>query len=436
MNRIFAIAGLTLRTAVRSRVFVLLAIIVVICIVGLPFIIRSDGTLAGTVQLYLHYALGWAVFLLSMAALWTGAGAFSQEVETGQVQLLVTKPIHSFNLWFGKWLGLMAMNVVLLGLAGALAYGMLRWTTRPANLSPEDRQTLREEILTARSKIVPAPVPALCAETTDQEPARGSLMVVAPGGRLHWQFTLPPCVRRSDTVLVQYRFATSRVAETSPVEALWMIGPEYEPDRCKVLTADAPNISHRFRIPAGVLAPDEILTLTYCNINSARPAHLVFSASDGVEILVREGGFELNLVRALLVVLARLSFFSALGLTAGAFFSFPVAAFTSFALLLMTGFSRFIESAASDVLNAMQGVRVPETVSVRSLMFSNIFLMLDVIVPPLWRFDPLEILSSGGMISCDYVANAFVVLVGLHAGILALLGAWLFNRRELGLPSL
>ncbi|MBI2438941.1 MAG: hypothetical protein HYV36_09050, partial [Lentisphaerae bacterium] len=175
LMRILAISGLTIRTAIRSRVFALLIALVVIACAGLPLIIKSDGTLAGQAQLFIHYALGLAVALLSLAAAWSAAGAVSLEVSGRQMHVLLTKPVHAFEIWLGKWLGLLTINLVMLALAGGLIYALLRWTTRSA-VSGDAGQRLREEILTAH-RVLPPEQPVVKLR---QLPDVGPIMFAVP----------------------------------------------------------------------------------------------------------------------------------------------------------------------------------------------------------------------------------------------------------------
>ena len=90
MNRnIPAIAVLTLRNAVRSKVVALLVFGVLAAVIGVPLALRSDGTATGHVQLLLYYALGLAGIILSLAAVWSGAGAVALDIESRRATLLL-----------------------------------------------------------------------------------------------------------------------------------------------------------------------------------------------------------------------------------------------------------------------------------------------------------------------------------------------------------
>ena len=68
-------------------------------------------------------------------------------------------------------------------------------------------------------------------------------------------------------------------------------------------------------------------------------------------------------------------------------------------------------------------------------MMNSIFRALGAIMPNLDRWNPLDFLPDARLIPWGLVSQAWLVLVGIYAVILALLGAWWFSRRELGLPA-
>ena len=54
---------------------------------------------------------------------------------------------------------------------------------------------------------------------------------------------------------------------------------------------------------------------------------------------------------------------------------------------------------------------------------------------PFQTTSPLEPLAGGELVSWVWLAGVFWWQVIVAAGLIALLGTWLFNRRELGLPA-
>ncbi|MBI2437369.1 MAG: hypothetical protein HYV36_00940, partial [Lentisphaerae bacterium] len=151
-----------------------------------------------------------------------------------------------------------------------------------------------------------------------------------------------------------------------------------------------------------------------------------------VRLLIHESSFESNLLRGLLLALARLAFFSALGLTAGMLFSFPVAVFTAFAFLLITGLSGLLGAAPP----VAAGESAPGWLAaVLNVALRSLIQLERWITPPLARFEPLSFLPTGAFIPWSLVGQAWGILVLAYGGVLALLGIWLFSRREMGLAA-
>ncbi|MBU4459810.1 MAG: hypothetical protein KJ579_04515, partial [Verrucomicrobia bacterium] len=88
MTRIPAIAAVTVRGAIRSRVLVSLLAVLALVIVGLPLSIKGDGTVGGMVQVLLSYTLEFAGLILALAIVWAGCGAVSLEVRDRQIHLI------------------------------------------------------------------------------------------------------------------------------------------------------------------------------------------------------------------------------------------------------------------------------------------------------------------------------------------------------------
>jgi ABC-type transport system involved in multi-copper enzyme maturation permease subunit len=65
--------------------------------------------------------------LLGLATLWLGCGTLARDVEECQIQVVAVKPISRWQIWLGKWLGIMSLNAVLLGLAGLSIFLLLQW---------------------------------------------------------------------------------------------------------------------------------------------------------------------------------------------------------------------------------------------------------------------------------------------------------------------
>src|SRR3954453_5899901 len=149
MQQLLAIAGLTWKAAFRFRLFWVLAFLLLGSVIALPLLLKDDQTARGFIQLLLTYNLTVITTLLGLSTLWLACGTLARDIEECQMQIVTVKPIARWQIWIGKWLGLMSLNAALLALSGASVYGLLQW--RATKLPAEERAILRNEVLVARA---------------------------------------------------------------------------------------------------------------------------------------------------------------------------------------------------------------------------------------------------------------------------------------------
>src|ERR1035438_7630714 len=153
MQPLLAITWLTWKAAFRFRLFLVVAVLLLGSVVGLPLLIKDDGTARGFTQILLTYTLGTISALLGLSTLWLACGTLARDIEECTVQVVAIKPIARWQIWLGKWLGIMTLNAALLTLSGGSVYGLLHW---PAARLPADQQKiLRNEVLVSRGSAKP-----------------------------------------------------------------------------------------------------------------------------------------------------------------------------------------------------------------------------------------------------------------------------------------
>lgn len=455
MKRVLAIAALTFRAAVRSRVFTVLTALLLIAVIGLPLTIRGDGTAAGHAQILLSYTLGAATLLLSIASVWLGCAAVSQEVRDRQIHLLIVKPVRPIEIWIGKWLGLAAMNVALLLLSGGLAYALLLWATRPEILGADEQARLAEEILVARATARPeetaferetreafrkqmaegaAPVegPPEEAYRAFRQLRRAQFYSVPPGAIRQWRFRLPVAADERRPVFLRFRFAKSQLAPDA-VAGQWFF---VAGDEVRLSTAGAwpPDAFHSLPLPAAPFLGQREIVVAFGNADPSG-ATVLFDPDRGLEVLMRAGGFGGNFLRAGLVLFVQLGFLSALGLAAGSVFSLPVASFVSIAACLLLQLSGYIGNLASQRNYFYDTGRAGPATMIADRVLNVVFRALRAAVSPLELPDALGMLAEGRLLTWGAVGAAAVVHLVVFGGLLALAGAGALRRRELGLPS-
>src|SRR6516162_8147808 len=153
MQRLLAIAWLTWKAAFRFRLFLVVSVLLVGAVVGLPLVIRDDGTARGFTQILLTYTLTTTTAFLGLSTLWLACGTLARDIEECQIQVVAVKPIARWQIWLGKWLGIVSLNAALLALSGGCVFGLLQW--RAARLPAAEQKELREQVLVARGSARP-----------------------------------------------------------------------------------------------------------------------------------------------------------------------------------------------------------------------------------------------------------------------------------------
>jgi len=453
MQRIFAIAWLTWKAALRFRLFLVIAVLLLAAVVGLPLLIEDDGTARGFTQILLTYTLSVITALLGLSTLWLACGTLARDIEECQMQVVATKPIARWQIWLGKWLGIVSLNAALLAISGASVYALLQY--RATKLPADQRTVLRNEVLVARGSVRERSFDKEIEDETDKlmkqtlqktsvspgdvrllrqqfkERIKGELQLVAPGMARPWKIDLGLAKHflRDQPLFLRVKFNTANNSPNGTFGAVWQVGvPQKTQLWRSELMSLAPDTFHEFEIPPNLFDEDGRLTIVYVNPNNVA---LLFPLGEGMEVLYRESGFGVNFVRGLGIIFCWMALLAALGLAAASFLSFPVAAFFSLSLLTMALSSGTLANVVSEgTLMGFSG----ESGTTRS--------PIDAFVVPVFRaalnvinlakeFSPIDSLSTGRSITWVQLLQAFGQIVLLLGGIIGGLGMVIFSRREL-----
>jgi hypothetical protein len=449
MQRCLAIAFLTWKAAFRFRLFWVLAALLLMSVVLLPLFIKDDGTARGFTQILLTYTLSVITALLGLATLWLACGILAKDIEECQLQMVAVKPIPRWQIWLGKWLGLVFLNLALLALAGASVYGLLHY--RASRLPPREQEILRREIMVARGSLKPpqpnieTEVERLFQQRVQQtripeseyaelrkrltELVQAAQQVALPGYVKSWNIDagLQKALLQDELLFVRVKFFVSQTNAGGTYLMRWQIGP---PDRAWVqdmkLAAETP---HEFAIPANLFDEQGRLPVRLLN---REPTTMVIPFEDGLEVLYREGGFGLNYVRGLLTIACWLALLAALGLAAATFLSFPVAAFFAASLLFVVLSSGTLAATVTEgsILGMNYETQRP-TAAWLDIVLLPIFRGLLAIINMVQSFSPVESLSTGRSISWLQLLKAFGQIVLLMGGLIGAIGMAILTRREL-----
>ncbi len=454
MQRTLAIAWLTWKAAFRFRLFLVVTVLLLLAVVALPLVIKDDGTARGFTQILLTYTLGAISVLLGLSTLWLACGTLARDIEECQIQLVATKPIARWQIWIGKWIGLMSLNAALLAISGASVYGLLLWR---ANKLPANQQAvLKNEVLVARGSAREASYETEIREQTERllqerlkkgtgeqvdlrevrrqikEQVKAAIENVPPGAYRPWEINLGMARHylKDQPLYLRVKFNAASRSPSGTFHALWQIGvPEKTQFYRTELMSLAPDTFHEFVIPPNLFDENGVLTIVFANPNNTT---LLFPLADGMEVLYREGGFTLNFIRGLGIIFCWMALLCSIGLAAASLLSFPVAAFFALGLLTMT-------MASGTMANAVEQGTLAEYDSETGRVGKS---PLDFFAIPAFKaalsvinlakgFSPVESLSTGRSITWSQLALAFVQIVGILGGGFSLVGIWILHRREL-----
>ena len=144
MQRLLTITWLTWKAALRFRLFWVIAVLLIGSVVILPLVIKDDGTARGFTQILLTYTLSVVTALLGLCTLWLSCGTLARDIEENQMQMVCVKPIARWQIWLGKWLGILTLDAVLLAIAGACIFVLLQWRARRASAGTSRRFCARK----------------------------------------------------------------------------------------------------------------------------------------------------------------------------------------------------------------------------------------------------------------------------------------------------
>src|SRR5437660_2473403 len=129
MSSLFTLAGLTVREALRRRIYVG-AFCIALLFLGLLFLPgfaahrRSGIEIDPPTQASLVALAGLAMikFFSAVLGITLASGAIATELERGTLYVILSKPLTRFHILLGKWLGLVFLTAI-----NVLAWASLLW---------------------------------------------------------------------------------------------------------------------------------------------------------------------------------------------------------------------------------------------------------------------------------------------------------------------
>jgi len=466
-----AIAANVLREALRLRIAGFFIGVLLIVLPLLPIWIDPGEPLRYQVQTFLSRSIGLMFFLAACMTVFLSCATVAFEIRDRQIWQLMTKPVARLQYLLGKWLGVVALNVILLVIGGVVIFVFVRViSARPAKDS-EDQLAVNEQVLVARQGTYPdytrlrleeleavvdqriAADPVLMSEIDSQEKSErdvrrdikrqvqqeywGQQRTVPPGAEKQYEFRgLERAKALNAPLTLRYSFDIGRIDphEVHPVLFKFSEG-RYSP------RSFVPAQAHVLTLPPALIDEFGNLSITIENaglmetpqgLQKTPGAGAIIFKADSFEILYRVDGFEPNFVRALLVQLIKLAFLAMLGVCAATLLSFPVACMLSFTVLTIGSLAPFLGMSISEYSIKADS---PTTWQALQYVIKQIASASEWMLRAFGEIQPTSLLVEGRIVPWRAVFETLAVIGLIWSGAVFVVGYAAFRRKELAVYS-
>lgn len=481
---IVGVARAIVEEAIGTRLSILLVMLVVVSLPILPLLLDPSERLAYRVQFFLSWSLSGASVLLALITVALCCSSVCGDIDSRRIHLSLSKPVRRWEYLFGKWLGVILLDLLLVALVGIGVYAFAFALARSPAADAADRLAVDEQVLTARASARPVhprgaefeqSVAATIEEirkddpaTFSRDPERARKRIMSQ--RVHEWHTVTADVvssfvfhgldtKQIEAPVVQLRlepFADNSSISRADVRfALWLNERPFPVRNGNheeyTLTT---GMVHTIDLPAAAIAEDGTLKVTFANRNlvmpgETRPTSISFTPGEGLEVLYRVGAFGGNFARGLSVLWAKLAMLAATALAAAAWLGFPTALLTSLmiyvtavasgffadAIDIYTGLDRRDASVVA-MLRLRLGMLVEriqkaewwEAIKTVGSYFADGFLAL---IPSFGHYDSIAQIATGRVIPLVESMSGILVLGVAYPLLLLGIGWLLLERRDL-----
>lgn len=433
------------------KVAVIIIILLVILLPLMSVIMVGDGTLQGKLQTFVSYGLSLTSLLLCLLTIAVSTYTLTNDVKRGHIHLVVTKPIRRFEILCGKLLGVVILDVLLLSVFASVIYCLTLAIPRLSEADADEVAKVRREFFTARvslsagideekvdmlarqayeklerSRQLPETMTKaeMLSELRGRE--RAQARAVEPGGQRVWEFENVRPADPNETLFIRYKYEVSVDPPDYRVYGTWLVG-DYRQIRYGLGDWDSPVARiertelirqfHEFEVSAEVVAPDGYLALVFANNPYLNMTTII---PQEVQVLLKTGSFTGNYIRVVLLILARLIFLAALGISVSTWLSFPVAILICTVVFFVGIINGFVIESFS-ILGG--GASVIYSFTLRPILW---------LLPRFdGEFNPTQFMISAQVLSWQFLGRVYAVTVLVKSVLLLLFGMWIFSNREI-----
>jgi len=474
-------ARAVLDEAIRMRSTLVLLMLLVACVPILPLLLDPAERLTYRVQFLVMWNLGGASLILSLLTIFLACGSICGDITSGRIHMSLTKPLDRQEYLVGKWLGIVLYNLLLVALVGIGSYTLIRMLAAGPAADQADRDAVERQVLVARRAVSPtrddpeayAAAVNSAIEQREKDDSEGFAADHAGARRrIRREFDREWLTVTSDMVST-YVFRDLRTKGNTSADVQLQMNPRalnVDIDFSDVSFAmwfnDRPwpvrdgeavaqiipsQARHVFDLPASIVSESDDLRLRIANRNlvpagETRATSITFPPGDGLQVLVRTGGFESNFLRCLMIMWFKLAVVAAVSVAAGAMFEFPSAVLAALVIYAASLGSDFFRDALGiyNVASETAWGQVAERMSYAAQYAAegrgyDVFRMLlgfltDAVLWILPSFSSdaaITRLATGIAIPWSAVATRFVLFGAVYPAAFGFLGWFVFDRRDL-----
>ena len=441
-----AIVSVSAKQALRSRLVVVVSLVFLAIAAALAYGATGDGSAVGRLRAFLSWSTGFQILVLSVTAVFL-ATSLSRGLTQGELVPVLTGPLPRWRVLLGWWVGVVLVLAALTVASQAIVGGL-----SALMLSREPART-REVILASLAARGVATPPPLDRASLRANAEAGYAQLVAEGAA-------PPELSREEAVelLMQRRELNRRTVRPRGSKTWTLTGVRPSPDALRVtlrfryLPQAAPGQLaegegplgrwhvrragtqqwfsgppgswsggevHEQSFPAELIRGGDSIELYYESLEE-RPIAIVFPEGS-VQLLFPAGSYLGNLVRGGLLLLGRLLFLAALGVTLGSLIEGRLAALVVLFCVAIGAANAFLTQSLRPTLFG------PLDDAIKAVLHGVLLLL-----PNMSEVDLSTQLAAGERIELRDVARTWLLDGVVRGGACLLLGSALFHRRELG----
>ncbi|MGI9014444.1 MAG: ABC transporter permease subunit [Phycisphaerales bacterium] len=480
-HQILAVAHTVVKESIRHRISAVCIVLLVVLLPIVPLLDKSEPELRYRVQSFLSYSMALTFYIAACMTIFLACSTVAFEIRDRQIWQLMTKPVSRFNYLIGKWVGIGAVNVAVLSVAGLSIFMFVQYLrVQPPN-DFEDFLAVENEILVARESrlaefkpLDPETLQKAVDDVIERDIALRTAISIGDRNEMterrriarelqtehlskqrtieagqYKTYVFPNLQEARDRGLplkLRFRihYGADDTHEIHPVtlvveknNQVYNLQNFLNPRTFEYV----PTMSNKWDIPAQAVGDigeyDGQLRLSLINGFVDEQGNLYrgertelpfnFDAED-LEILYTVGAFEPNYIRALMILWIKLGFLAMFGIAVSTVLSFPVATLTTFTIFLAATIGPFL-AISLDQFYINSGWRIDQIV-VKALGIAMVFLF-----EPFGALNPSQRLIEGLMIPWSMVLRAVWLLGIVWSGIALLLGFLAFRDRELATYS-